>query len=156
MAAELLLSDAPDKAAMAVILKGLSQYNAETAGYWDRQPLAVLVSDPDTSNVIGGLYGRTSLGLLFIDAFYLPASLRGEGIGSRVLSMAEAEAERRGCCAAVLETIDFQAPGFYERHGYRVFGRIPCDPPGTARIFMHKALREARQISTSDAARISN
>ena len=40
----------------------------------------------------------------------------------------------------MLYTISFQAPGFYGRHGWREFGRIPCDPPGTARIFMTKVL----------------
>jgi hypothetical protein len=36
--------------------------------------------------------------------------------------------------------ISFQAPGFYERHGWKRFGEIPCHPPGTSRIFMTKAL----------------
>ena len=34
----------------------------------------------------------------------------------------------------------FQAPAFYKRHGWRVFSEIPCDPPGTSRIFMTKQL----------------
>ena len=37
-------------------------------------------------------------------------------------------------------TITFQAPAFHERHGYRVFGRVPCEPPGHARLFMTKEL----------------
>ena len=57
-----------------------------------------------------------------------------------MLAAAEAEGTRRGCTAAVLYTISFQAPGFYERHGYRVFGTIDCAPPGTSRIFMSKNL----------------
>ncbi|MCF8532591.1 MAG: GNAT family N-acetyltransferase [Reyranella sp.] len=61
-------------------------------------------------------------------------------IGSRLLCLAEEEGAQRGCRSAMLYTISFQAPGFYERHGWREFGRIPCDPPGTARIFMTKAL----------------
>jgi mRNA-degrading endonuclease RelE of RelBE toxin-antitoxin system len=36
--------------------------------------------------------------------------------------------------------ISFQAPEFYERHGYRVFGTIDCAPSGTSRIFMTKVL----------------
>ena len=82
---------------------------------------------------------KGSLGLLLIDLFFLPDRLRGGGLGSRLLRLAEDEAKRRGCCAAVLYTISFQAPGFYERHGYRVFGTIECRPPGTSRIFMTKA-----------------
>jgi GNAT superfamily N-acetyltransferase len=91
--------------------------------------------------VVGGLLGRTSLGILFVDLFYVPDAPRGQQLGSRVLAAAEDEARRRGCSAAVLYTISFQAPGFYERHGYRTFGTIGCDPPGTSRVFMTKPLK---------------
>jgi GNAT superfamily N-acetyltransferase len=102
--------------------------------------LAVLVSDPETAEVIGGLLGRTSMGLLFIDVFFLPESMRKHGIGSRVIRAAEAEAVRRGCSRAVLNTITFQAPGFYEREGYQVLARLECDPPGHTRVCMTKRL----------------
>ena len=75
-----------------------------------------------------------------IDFFFLPDNLRGDGLGSRLLRLAEDEARQRGCVGAVLYTINFEAPGFYERHGYRVLGTVPCLPPSTSRIFMTKAL----------------
>ena len=136
----LTVTDAPSERAQEVIEKGLNGYNADQAGYWDSRPLAVLASDPKTAEVLGGFLGRTSLGLLFIDLVFLPDAVRGSGLGSRMLAMVEAEARERGCRRGVLYTISFQAPGFYERHGWREFGRIPCDPPGTARVFMTKEL----------------
>jgi GNAT superfamily N-acetyltransferase len=136
----LTLTDAPDRAAQHAIESGLARYNAGQAGYSDHRLLAVVVSDPETKEVLGGLLGRTSLGLLFIDLFFLPDSLRGQGVGSRVMQLAEDEGRRRGCTAAVLYTISFQAPGFYERHGYQRFGEVPCQPPGTSRIFFTKPL----------------
>ena len=134
------LTDAPDREAARAIESGLARYNAEQAGIADSRPLAVLVSDPVTLEVVGGLLGRTSLGVLFIDLFFLPDALRGHRLGSRILQVAEDEAHRRGCETAVLYTISFQAPEFYERHGYRRFGTIDCQPPGTSRIFLSKAL----------------
>jgi ribosomal protein S18 acetylase RimI-like enzyme len=77
---------------------------------------------------------------LFVDLFFLPEDLRGSGVGSTVLRLAEDEARRRGCISAVLFTINFQAPGFYERHGYGVLGTIESLPPGTSRIVMTKRL----------------
>jgi GNAT superfamily N-acetyltransferase len=136
----LTLTDSPDPKAEKIIENGLSRFNEEQAGYSDWRALAVLVSDPDTQEVIGGLLGRTSLGLLFIDLFFVPAELRGQGIGTRIMQQAEEEGRRRGCCAVMLYTISFQAPGFYERHGYRRFGEIDCHPPGTSRLFFTKAL----------------
>ena len=135
-----IVTDTIDDDAHRVIEEGLGDYNEKHAGYRDWRPLAVLARDPTSGRVIGGFLGRTSLGLLFIDLVYLPETLRGHNLGSRMLRMAEEEGARRGCRAGVLYTISFQAPGFYERHGWREFGRIPCDPPGTSRVFMTKEL----------------
>jgi len=134
------VTDAPDARVEAAIGEGLRRFNAQQSGIDDSRPLAVVVSDPDTNEVLGGITGRTSLGLLFIDLVFLPDALRGDGLGSRILKLAEDEGRRRGCRAAMLYTISFQAPGFYARHGWRVFGEIACDPPGTSRIFMTKSL----------------
>lgn len=140
MDSTVVVTDTPDPRDVAVIGQGLSAYNDEITGINDRKPLAVLVKDV-AGNTLGGISGRSSLGLLFLDLVYLPKAMRGGGLGSRLLAMAEEEGRKRGCKAAVLYTISFQAPDFYKRQGWRVFGEIPCDPPGTSRIFMTKELR---------------
>ena len=122
------------------ILDGLNAYNDAITGYSDRQVLSVVVRDRDSQRVLGGAMGRTSLGLLFLDLLYLPAALRGLGLGSQVLAQFEEEGRRRGCASAVLYTISFQAPEFYERRGWRRFGEIACHPDGTSRVFMSKTL----------------
>jgi GNAT superfamily N-acetyltransferase len=134
------VTDKLDQEAIEVIAAGLNTFNDEKTGIVDRMPLGVLIKDPATGKVLGGVAGRTSLGLLFLDVFYLPKEYRHAGLGSRILRIAENEGRRRGCRAAVLYTINFQAPEFYERHGWRRFGEIPCHPPGTSRIFMTKDL----------------
>src|SRR5256885_4060341 len=116
----LTLTDAPDARAKAILGEGLAAFNEERAGYWDRRALAVLVHDADGKTVIGGLLGRTALGLLFIDVFFLPETLRGRGVGSRIVRLAEEEAIRRGCREPGLYTIGFHAPGFYVLLGHRV------------------------------------
>jgi GNAT superfamily N-acetyltransferase len=137
---EIVVTDAVTARIQEIIGNGLNSYNVEITGYADRQPLAVLVKDPATGEVLGGAVGRSSLGLLFLDLFYLPKALRGLGIGTAVLQAYEQEGKRRGCVAGILYTISFQAPEFYERHGWRRFGEIACEPPGTSRIFLTKQL----------------
>lgn len=137
---DLLLTESADAAARKIVSDGLDDYNVGITGVSDNTPLDVLITDQNSGETIGGLVGRTSLGLLFINYFYIPIGLRRTGLGSRILEMAEAEARVRGCKEAVLFTISFQAPDFYERHGYSRFGEIPCDPEGTSRIFMRKTL----------------
>ncbi|TCW83074.1 GNAT family N-acetyltransferase [Burkholderia sp. SRS-46] len=127
-------------AARDAISRKLNAFNDAITGQPDNTALDLYVTDPQTGDVLGGLVGRTSLGLFFIDLLFVPESLRKSGLGSKLLSDAEAEAKRRGCARAVLYTITFQAPGFYEKLGYRVFGEVPCQPEGVARVFMVKDL----------------
>ncbi|RSS50994.1 GNAT family N-acetyltransferase [Streptomyces sp. WAC01280] len=137
---DLVVTDAPMPADIAAISDALDRFNREKTGVDDRRPLAVLVRDPRTRQVIGGLTGRTSLGLFFVDLFVLPPELRGNGLGAEILRQAEDEARARGCCAAVLYTITFQAPDFYRKQGWERLGEVPCDPPGAGRVFMTKEL----------------
>jgi GNAT superfamily N-acetyltransferase len=134
------VTDAPDDRARAVVADGLAGYNDEKAGYRDYRPLAVLVSDPETGEIIGGLFGRTSFGLLFVERFFLPEHLRGNQLGSRVIAVAEEEARRRGCTRVALFTLTFQAPGFYLKQGYAIAAQLECAPPGATRMLMTKAL----------------
>ena len=134
------LTDAPDDTERAVITDGLRAYNEAQAGYSDSRALAVLVHDPQTKKVVGGLLGRTSLGLLRVDTFFLPEELRRDRLGSRILAMAEHEGRRRDCTRAVLSTLHFQAPGFYLKQGWEVAARIECEPPGHTRFYMTKKL----------------
>jgi GNAT superfamily N-acetyltransferase len=137
----LSVTDTIEPSARGAINLGLHEFNVAQSGVDDRRELGVLVRDAATQQVLGGLTGRTSLGVLFIDVFFLPEHLRGSGRGSRVLQLAEEEGRQRGCYTAVLLTTSFQAPGFYERHGYQVFGTIECQPPPTKRFFMKKQLQ---------------
>jgi GNAT superfamily N-acetyltransferase len=133
------LTDAPDPRLRVILEDGLASYNARHAGVRDSRPLAVTVHDPENGELSGGLLGRTTMGLFFLDLFYLPQRARGAGTGSAALRMAEVEACRRGCRTAMLVTVNFQAPGFYARHGWEEFGRIPS-APGVERVFMRKTL----------------
>ena len=93
------------------------------------------------ANRSAGFWGHTSFVLLFLDLFYLPEEMRGAGLGSRIIALAEAEALQRGCTAAFVYTVTFQAPEFYERQGYREFARLTDFPRGHARIWLSKLLQ---------------
>jgi GNAT superfamily N-acetyltransferase len=137
---DIVVTDVVDPAIEDAIGGGLNAFNTEITGYGDRQPLGVILRDPESGEILGGAIGSSSYGLLFLELFYLPKSLRGSGVGTSVLRMFEDEGRKRGCRSAVLYTISFQAPGFYERNGWRRFGEVACDPPGTSRVYMTKDL----------------
>ncbi len=136
---QVILTENPDPSAREVIASGLGWFNTERAGPGEWRRLAVLVQD-EAGVTVGGLWGITSYGWLFIELLFLPPELRGQGLGTRLLAQAEAEALARGCHGAWLDTFEFQARGFYERLGYGVFGQLGDYPDGFVRFFMKKML----------------
>ena len=91
----LTLSGDRDPRAEAVVTSGLAEFNKAAFGRVDSQTLDIVVREPETGEIVGGLLGHSSLGLLFLDLFYLPEHLRGAGSGSRIIALAEGEARRR-------------------------------------------------------------
>jgi GNAT superfamily N-acetyltransferase len=137
---DLTLTDQLDYSGEIAVGHLLAAHNVRQAGFNDWTPLCLFLREPGTGNVMGGLVGRTSFKLFYLDLFALPDEARGQGLGSELLARAEAEARRRGCVEAALVTIHFQSPGFYIKHGWREFGRIEIAPPGHTRIYMTKTL----------------
>jgi GNAT superfamily N-acetyltransferase len=137
---DITVTDELDPDDLAVITEGLSAYDFSQIGYRDFRRLAVSVRDPRTGKVVGGLYGRSSLGLVYVDWLFLPEDWRRAGIGGRVLAMAEEEARRRGCTRITLTTLNVQAPVFYQKQGYDIAATIDCDPPGLTHYYMMKRL----------------
>ncbi len=135
----LALTDTADDDARKAILAPLVDYNTRQAGPGQHRPLAVLVRD-ESGSVIGGLWGHTGYDWLFTQLLVVPETLRGRGVGTGIMQLAEREAVQRGCHGAWLDTFEFQARGFYERLGYECFGELPDYPTGYARYFMRKQL----------------
>ena len=139
---DISVTDELDPADVAVITDGLRAYDLSQTGYQDFRPLAVFVRDPQTGKVVGGLYGRSEFGLVYVGWLFLPEDLRRARIGSRVLAMAEEEGRRRGCTRIALTTLSVEAPGFYLKQGYDIAATIDCDPPGLTHYYMMKRLTE--------------
>lgn len=121
-----------------VVEQGIVRFNIERCGMtW--QPLAVLLRN-ESGGVVGGLVGHTEWGWLYCSLLWIPEELRGQDWGSKLLQAAEDEARKRGCLNVHLDTFGFQAKGFYEKHGYSVFGVLEGYPNGYDRYYLRKSL----------------
>jgi ribosomal protein S18 acetylase RimI-like enzyme len=103
------------------------------------QTLDIFIRDEE-GRLCGGLLGTTYWGWLEVEDLWLGSSLREQGIGRRLVTMAEEEARSRGCSRVWLRTFGFQARGFYEKLGYRVIGVLEDYPPGDGLYWMRKDL----------------
>ena len=133
------LDDNPSEEDLHAVLEGLRHFNQLHTPDDDYRPLTLFLRDPD-GKVAGGLLGETYWGWLHVSIFWLEEGIRRQGFGSRLLSLAEQEAVRRGCRGAHLDTMSFQSLPFYRRCGYQVFGELQDLPPGHKRHFLWKPL----------------
>jgi GNAT superfamily N-acetyltransferase len=74
-----------------------------------------------------------------VDSVWVQEEHRRQGVGAKLMKTAEDEARRRGCHHAHLETAEGQAPDFYRKLGYEVFGALEQFGP-TKLFFLQKAL----------------
>jgi ribosomal protein S18 acetylase RimI-like enzyme len=102
-------------------------------------PLVIMVRQA-RGDTVAGLIADTVWGWLQIKQVWVAEVFRRQGLGRKLLLLAEAEAAKRGCHHAMLDTFDFQALSFYERSGYEIFGRLDDFPRGHSRYFLAKKL----------------
>ncbi len=106
-----------------VILDRLRSYNLKTFGESHRRELTIPLYD-DEGTITGGLVGYTGRGWLYISMLYIPEDLRGQGLATRIMEMAEDEARSRGCIGAYIDTMNPDALRLYLKLGYEVIGRL--------------------------------
>lgn len=131
--------DRPDDAAWSTIGGGLQQFNIQQAGDDHGKSLCFVLYGPG-QEMVGGIIGETHWEWLYISLLFLREDLRGQGYGQRLMELAEAEGRARGAKHAYLDTFSFQAPDFYEKLGYEVFGELRDFPPGHQRYYLRKDL----------------
>jgi GNAT superfamily N-acetyltransferase len=119
----------------------LSAYNLETSGVHVRSEFTVKIED-DAGDLVAGLSGWTWGTCAGISLVWVRENRRNQRAGARLLAAADRVARERGCHQIVVSSFTFQAPGFYERHGFVETGRTEGLPiEGAADVHLAKRLR---------------
>jgi GNAT superfamily N-acetyltransferase len=120
------------------VLGGLIGYNTEKMGKQKYKRLAVSLREGN--KIAGGIVGEIWTTVLFIQLFWIEQKLRGKDYGTRLIKAIEDEARRFGATHAYVDTMSFQAPGFYRACGYKEFGSIGGYPDNVTRRWFTKSL----------------
>jgi len=96
----------------------IRSYNRSKREAAECEPLNLYVED-EHGQLLAGLVAETFGNWLEIEYLFVKEGLRGQGIGSQLLQQAESEAKKRNCRFAFVNTYQFQAPAFYQKHGYQ-------------------------------------
>ena len=130
----------PSENEIKYIRESLNQFNCEIVGDDGHTPLAITEHD-ENGNPIAGILGGTYWGWMYVDILWVHEDHRHRGIGTRLLRKAEQEAVQRGCHHVHLDTMSWQAPEFYKKHGYEVVGILPDIPSGNQKYLLMKELK---------------
>ncbi len=136
---EIVYIEKPEEAAWEIIGRGLQEFNVQHAGEEGFQRICFALCSPN-QEIVGGALGEIYWEWLHLDLMWVKDEFQGRGYGHRLLLAMEEEASKRGAKHVFLDTFSFQAPQFYLRHGYRVFGELADFPAGHQRFFLTKEL----------------
>ena len=120
------------------VLGGLGRYNDEKIGKQRYKRFAISLREGD--EIVGGIIGELWTAVLFIQYFWMEQKFRKKGLGGKLIKAIEDEARRFGAVRAYVDTMSFQAPGFYRANGYEEFGSIEGYPGGVTRHWLTKSL----------------
>ena len=139
MASDLIQFDLvePDGELYADIVRRFEGFNRSHTD-WGAQAFSMAYSTG--GRVVAAARGVVNMGLVEIRGVWINPDLRGQGLGRELMRAVEAEAHRRGCAKAALDTYSWQAVGFYLRLGYVEFGVLDY-PNGQRRHYLTKDLR---------------
>ena len=118
---DLLVENNPNPSDLVYLEDQINAYNVAVTGIVEWYPLAIFVRD-ERGQIAAGVNGGMWGGYLEIKNLWVREDLRGQGLGRQLLQAAEQQARARGCGQVLLDTHDFQAPEFYKKLGYTVFG----------------------------------
>ena len=120
------------------VLGGLGRYNDEKMGKQKYKRFAISLREDN--EIVGGIIGELWTAVLFIQYFWMEQKFRKKGLGGKLIKAIEDEARRFGAVRAYVDTMNFQAPGFYRANGYEEFGSIEGYPGGVTRHWLTKSL----------------
>jgi GNAT superfamily N-acetyltransferase len=142
----LVIERARSRAVSRELWRGLIAFNRQQTGPLRYRRTVISARSPQ-GRLLGGLILESYWRESYVELLWVAAKSRGTGLGSRLLQRAEDLARRRGSRMIHLNTFSFQAPRFYEAHGYRRFGRLSGSPAGHSRHYFVKYLRASPSVS---------
>ncbi len=122
-----------------VLVKGMLAYHAKCGYTRKSTSYSVLLKDPK-DKMIGAVIVTFLWNGMEIKSLWVDESIRRKGWGRKLMQVAEEEAVKRGCTIAYTNTFTWQAPGFYEKLGYKLYGKLEDFPKGSTLSYFSKQL----------------
>jgi ribosomal protein S18 acetylase RimI-like enzyme len=117
----------------------LYAHNSAATGRHDGEGLGFVIRDED-GKAIAVANGYTWAGVSEIRQMWVDKAYRGRGYGRALVDAMVAEARRRGALRVWVASYDFQAPGLYERCGFKRMAEFEGWPEGHVNVILCRDL----------------
>ena len=130
----------PDKEDLKALSEGMLAHHANQGHTRTWKNYSIFLKNPE-GKALAGIIVKFTWNGMQIDSLWVDESLRGQDYGTKLMHMVEEEAKKRGCTIAFTDTFSYQAPGFYEKLGYTLHGKLEGFPEGSTLCYYHKLLK---------------
>lgn len=97
-------------------------------------------------SILAGLSAEVYGNVFYIKYLWTCETIRGEGIGRKLLELAEAQARELFCKVIAVDTFSFQAPDFYVSNGFCIVGVLECGN-NYNRYYLSKSLKQSFMLN---------
>ncbi len=123
------------------IIKALVAYNTSQVPLTQEKGIhqVNLKLRDEQENIVAALLARIyGWNAMEVSILWVDEKHRKKGLGSQLMREAESIARKSNCTLIHLDTFDFQAPEYYKKLGYEVFGELNNSPAGHKRFYLKK------------------
>lgn len=119
MTYQIVYEPTPSAADIQTLCNGIVQQAKEKRGHKDITFFGFFMRD-EKGVLVGGCNGDNLYGCLYVSQLWVTDALRGQGYGTRLMLAAEKFARDSGCLMMTVNTMDWEALGFYQKLGFHI------------------------------------
>lgn len=129
----------PNAVDMQVLVAGMLSYHASKGHPRKVDKFSITIKD-ENGKLAGCVMATCLYNGMEITSLWVDEDARGRGLGQKLMELVEAEGKKRGMSFAYTNTFTWQAPEFYEKLGYQLYGKLENFPTDNQLSYYRKDL----------------
>jgi ribosomal protein S18 acetylase RimI-like enzyme len=121
------------------LASGLLSHHEKSGHPRKSEKYSIFLED-ENREVVGGVIVTFLWNGMEINSLWVDEKIRGQGWGKKLMEEVEEEGRKRSCTISYTNTFPWQAPGFYEKLGYELYGELKGLPEGASLKYFYKKL----------------
>lgn len=116
---EIIYTSQPSSEEIQALYDGIASYAQSNKNQPPIETFGFFVYS-DSKKVLAGCTGAILYGCLYIDSLWVGKAMRHQHLGTRLIASSECLGKEKGCLFATVNTMDWEALGFYQKLGFEI------------------------------------